>query len=134
MTSEVFTLERTVTQKSIDELGHVNNIIYLEWVQEISNKHWKSKVSEKMRSQVYWVVLNHFIEYKNPAFEGDSLVLKTWVELMEGVKSERHVEISRKKDNKLIVKAKTLWCLIDAKHLRPKRITPEMSALFIEAK
>src|SRR5699024_2342077 len=132
MASEVFTSEITVTNESIDELGHVNNIIYLEWVQDVSNQHWKSKISTKIRTPDYWVVLNHFIEYKNPAFGDDVVVLKTWVGLMEGVKSERHVEIVRKKDNKLIAKVETLWCLIDSKQLRPKRITPEMAALFIE--
>lgn len=122
----------TVPNEAIDDLGHVNNVIYLEWVQEVSTKHWTSRVSQNLRDEVFWVVLNHNIDYKNPAFEGDKLVLKTWVEKIGGVKSERHVEISRPKDNKVIVKAKTIWCLVDLEKQRPKRITSEISTVFVK--
>lgn len=122
---------KTVPEDAIDELGHVNNVKYLQWVLEVSERHWSSTVPLAIREKVYWVVLNHFIEYKNPAFLNDTLVLKTWVTKMEGVRSERHVEIKRKKDDKIIVKAKTLWCLVDSKTLRPKRITSEIKIGFL---
>lgn len=127
---KTFKTEITVPETAIDELGHVNNVTYLQWVLEVSDQHWSNTVPLAIREKVYWVVLNHFIEYKNPAFLGDTLILKTWVANMEGVKSERNVEIKRKKDDKIIVEAKTLWCLIDSKTMRPKRITNEMTAGF----
>lgn len=132
MVSAVFTEEINVPETAIDGLGHVNNVAYLQWILAIAENHWTQKASEAIRKEVYWVVLNHFISYKNPAFEGELLVLSTWVENFEGVKSERHTEIKRKSDDKLIVKAKTLWCLVDANRLRPKRITPEIEAAFSE--
>jgi len=131
-TPNVFTIEMKVPQSAIDALGHVNNVIYLEWVQEVSRKHWESRVPQKMREQYYWVVLHHFIYYKHPAFAEDILLLKTWVDHFNGAKSERHVEIRRKSDKSLIVKAETSWCLVDAAKKSPKRIAPEVEALFFE--
>lgn len=131
MMTKKFTTEITVSNDAIDELGHVNNVIYLQWVLQVSGEHWEKKVPLEIRENVYWVVLNHFIEYKNPAFLGDILILKTWVSKMEGVKSERHVEVRRKNDDKLIVKAKTLWCLVNAENMRPQRISSEMIAKFL---
>lgn len=126
----VFSMEMTVPQTAIDSLGHVNNVIYLEWVQEVSSRHWAHSVSLSVQEQVKWIVLSHFISYKKPAFQDEVLVLSTWVEKFEGVKSERHVEIRRKKDDQLLVKTKTLWCLVDSRSRRPKRLTPEMEAPF----
>ena len=77
-------------------------------------------------------MLNHFIEYKSPAFLNEKLILKTWIQSYEGVKSERRVEVIRKKDNKIIAQAKTLWCLIEKQSHRPARITPEITEPFFE--
>lgn len=132
MEKNSFAFEITVPPEAIDELGHVNNVTYLEWVQEASYRHWSSVVPEAVQQEGNWVVLNHFIEYKAPAFKDEVLQLKTWVESMEGVKSKRHVEISRKKDQKLLVKALTLWCYIDVKSQKPKRIPEELTKLFID--
>src|SRR5690625_2008689 len=122
--------EIKVPASAIDELNHVNNVIYLEWVQQISAEHWQRTIPEELRKQMFWVVLNHNISYKNPAFEGEVLILKTWVKEMKGAKSVRKVEIKRKNDDKIIVEAETLWCLIDAKTKRPKRISTEITQAF----
>ena len=122
--------EFEVKKEAIDNLGHVNNVMYLQWVQDISQRHWEHQVSPELRKDIFWVVLSHLIEYKRPAFEGDILELKTWVERMEGVKSLRRVEIRRKGEEKLLVKSETVWCLMDAKTNRPKRISPELTDLF----
>lgn len=132
MSSKTFHLSLKVPQSAIDDLGHVNNIIYLQWTQKISRKHWESAVPHEIRKNYFWIVLNHYIEYKNPAFKDDVLVLTTRVEKMEGVRSERHVEIKRKKDNKILAEAKTVWCLVDAENQRPARITAEMIKPFFD--
>lgn len=132
MASSTFTCEINVPKTAIDDLGHVNNVTYLQWVLDVAEKHWTEKASKQIRENVYWVVLNHFISYKNPAFEDETLILKTWVETCEGVKSKRHTEIRRENDNKLIVKAETLWCLVDAETLRPKRISSEIKSVFLK--
>lgn len=104
---------------------------YLQWCLDAAEAHWLLKTSELQREQFVWVVLNHFITYKNPSFLGEELEVQTWIENYSGVKSERQYKIIRLKDRKTIVEAKTLWCLLDAKSFRPTKITSEISQLFI---
>ena len=129
--STVFSNTFKVPESAIDVNGHVNNITYLEWCIEIAEKHWFSKAPKELHSQYFWVVLNHFIEYKNPAFEGEELQIETWVTSAEGVKSERHYKIFRKSDEKVMVTAKTLWCFVELKTQKPTRIPEEIRNLFL---
>jgi acyl-CoA thioester hydrolase len=127
---KIFTTELQVPASAIDALQHVNNVAYLQWVQDVAEKHWVESTTETLREKYVWVVVNHFIEYKAPAFENDILELQTWVENYSGVTSERHTKIIRKKDQKLLAQAKTLWCLLDAKNGKPLRINEDLKALF----
>jgi acyl-CoA thioester hydrolase len=119
-----------VPESAIDGLNHVNNVTYLQWCLDAAEAHWISKTSEKQREQFVWVVLNHFISYKNPSFLGEELETQTWIESDEGVKSECHYRIIRPKDGKTIVEAKTLWCFLDGKTFRPTKIPEEIAGLF----
>jgi acyl-CoA thioester hydrolase len=125
-----FEVDITVPPTAIDNLKHVNNVVYLQWVQDVAEQHWNTSTDAALRKKIAWVVINHFIEYKTPAFENEVLTLKTWVEKYSGVSSERHTEILRKADNKLLVKAKTLWCMIDNATGKPMRITEELITQF----
>lgn len=125
--------ELVVPSEVIDDLNHVNNVTYLQWVQDVGEKHWKAKAPKHIQQKFGWVVLNHYIEYKHPAFEGDTLKLTTWIENYGGVKCERRTEIHCKKDNKLVAKATTLWCFIDLEKQKPQRIQPEISKPFFES-
>lgn len=125
-----FQSEITVPASAIDNLKHVNNVVYLQWVQDVAEQHWNESTDSALREKLAWVVVNHLIEYKAPAFEKDLLILKTWVENYNGVTSERHTEIIRKADEKLVVKAKTLWCLLDKNTGKPMRITDELKQKF----
>lgn len=125
-----FQTEITVPASAIDNLNHVNNVVYLQWIQDVAAQHWNESTDSALREKLAWVVVNHFIEYKAPAFEKDVLILKTWVEKYSGVTSERHTEIIRKADNKLLVKAKTLWCLLDRTSGKPLRINEELRKKF----
>ncbi len=131
MKSGVFKQRFIVPASAIDGLNHVNNVIYLQWCLDTAEEHWISRTSEKQREKNVWVVLNHFISYKNPSFLGEELETQTWIESYEGVKSERHYKIIRPADGKTIVEAQTLWCFLDAKNFRPTKITDEISSLFI---
>lgn len=113
-----------VAKDAIDELNHVNNITYLNWVQLAAKKHWKELSSSKFDENLAWVVLRHEIDYLSPAFLNDELTIKTWVGETGGVKSIRYVEIF--KIDKLLVRAKTTWCLIDLILNKPIRITDEL--------
>lgn len=127
---KTFQTQITVPKTAIDNLNHVNNVAYLQWVQEVAEQHWNASTDLALRQKLAWVVVNHFIEYKAPSFENDVLVLKTWVDNYSGVTSERHTQIINKEDNKLIVQAKTLWCLLDKNSGRPMRITDELKQQF----
>ncbi|WP_121665936.1 acyl-CoA thioesterase [Mesonia aquimarina] len=122
----------TIPESAIDQLNHVNNVTYVQWIQDVAEKHWKTKTSEEIRNKVGWVVLDHFIEYKRPSFKGEKLILKTWIENYGNIKSQRCTEIFRESDNKMVVKAKTTWCLIDLKKQKPTRITPEITHPYFE--
>jgi len=128
--SEIFKHRFIVPASAIDGLNHVNNITYLQWCLDAAEAHWISKTSEAQRKQNVWVVLNHFISYKNPSFLGEELETQTWIDNYECVKSERHYKIIRPADGKTIVEATTLWCFLDAKTFRPTKITEEIARLF----
>ena len=119
-----FEIEITVSENDIDELNHVNNVVYLQWVQDIANLHWNTLKEGHNTSDYVWVVLRHELDYSGQAQLGDQIQVKTWVGETSGIRSIRHVEFS--KDHKILVKAKTFWCLVDSKTLKPKRITGEI--------
>ncbi|KAA1247527.1 thioesterase family protein [Aquimarina sp. RZ0] len=130
METEIFESQIIVPASAIDDINHVNNVQYLQWVQDIAKEHWEEKTSQKMRDTYVWVVLSHFIEYYHPAFEGDQITLQTWIDHYRGVKSERHTKIINTYTKKVIVSAKTSWCLLYKETLRPARITDEIVTLF----
>uniref|UniRef100_UPI0040491AB7 acyl-CoA thioesterase n=1 Tax=Fulvivirga sp. TaxID=1931237 RepID=UPI0040491AB7 len=120
----------TVRPEDIDQMGHVNNVVYLRYVQETAEAHWKSFATADLQKEVVWVVLRHEIDYHKPAFEGDLLECETWVEEANGVKMPRNVVIKNEKGQQLI-SAKTIWCALDGKTFRPKRIEPSLYEQFI---
>lgn len=120
-----------VQPEHIDNMQHVNNVVYVQWAQDVANAHWVNKAPASIQTQYNWVVLKHEIEYKGPAFLGEELIAKTWVREYAGVKSTRIVQIIRKSDNKLLVEARTLWCLINAANNRPARIPDEIKNVFV---
>jgi len=119
-----------VKEEHLDQLNHVNNVVYLQWVQLVAEHHWRQEAPKHIQDEHIWVVLSHFIEYKKPALLGDELTLETFVEGFEGVKSHRRVNIWR--GDTLLVTAKTEWCMLDAKSMRPRRVTEETSKHFFQ--
>ena len=119
-----FSLKIEVKQGDIDELNHVNNVVYLQWVQLVAATHWMKRSTQELRADNLWVALRHEIDYINPAYLGDDITGYTWVSSIEGARSTRHVEFYHAE--KCLAKAKTNWCLLDATTLRPKRIGPEI--------
>lgn len=111
-----------VKEADIDEMGHVNNVVYLRWVQEVAVAHWYHIASETQRNQLKWVVLRHEINYYKPAFLTDTIMGFTWVSEYQGAKFDRFVSLFKADTHVLIAEAKTTWCLLDAQTLKPKRI------------
>lgn len=117
-----------VKPEDIDVQNHVNNVAYLRWIQDVAVAHWNGLTTEETRRKYTWVVLRHEIDYKKPAFENESVTVKTWVGEPTRISWERLTEITRGED--LLVKAKSVWCLIDRATLKPTRITKELRELF----
>lgn len=112
----------------LDELNHVNNVVYLQWIQDVAKAHWFSKTNDVINSSYFWVVRSHHIEYKKQAFAEDRLRVKTFVSNYKGPFSERIVQFYR--DEELIVEAKSNWCLIGTAEQKPKRVPAEIQDLF----
>ncbi len=119
-----FYLKHTVTSEEIDALGHVNNVCYIKWVQQIAEKHWAVLSRNHAFNAFVWVVIRHEIDYLASAMEEDEITIRTWVGDCYGVKSDRFVEIL--KEGKILAKAKTVWCLLDKKSMKVVRIPSEV--------
>ena len=109
-----FEISVSVMPGDIDEQNHVNNTVYLRWVQEVATAHWQAITSGEAQEGIGWVVLRHEIDYKTSACLGDAVVLRTWVGKATRLTFERFTEIRRSSDGQLMSTARTLWCPINA--------------------
>jgi acyl-CoA thioester hydrolase len=128
--SAAFEMTVPVQPDDIDDQNHVNNAVYLRWVQDVAVAHWQAIASPDAQQAVGWVVLRHEIDYKTPATLRDEIVLRTWVGKATRLTFERFTEIRRKDDGQLLSKARTLWCPINARTGRPMRVSEEVRAQF----
>ena len=127
---ERFELRFTVSPADIDEMGHVNNVVYLRWVQDLAVAHWRAAAPPEDQADLLWVVTRHEIDYKRPALPGDEIVGRTWVGRASRLSYERHSELVRASDGRLLVKALTLWCPLDATTRKPKEPREEVRKRF----
>ncbi|MBO0329658.1 acyl-CoA thioesterase [[Muricauda] lutisoli] len=128
---KTYTESFDVIPNDLDDLNHVNNIRYVEWIQDISKKHWTHVTTEEIQNSMIWVVRNHNITYHKSAVLGNTILINTFIASNKGPISTRVVEIKNKETDELLVKAVTEWCLLDAKTFRPKRVPKEIEALFM---
>jgi acyl-CoA thioester hydrolase len=121
----------TISKDSIDENGHVNNVAYVQWMQDIAVEHYSSIGGiEAQGPESTWVVREHRVEYLLPAFEGEEIEVRTWVENIRRVRSLRRYEFVRKADDKLLVKGETDWVFVDVKTGSPRAIPAEVANVF----
>lgn len=112
----------------IDVHKHVNNVAYLRWVQDVAVAHWQTAASSEQLEKYTWFVLRHEIDYKKSAFENDEIVATTWVGSATKIKCERFTEIKRR--DEILVKAKSIWCLLKSDNKRPAKITDDLREIF----
>lgn len=127
-----FSIKRTVLSSEIDEMNHVNNIVYLQWVQDIAYKHWTVLTQHNLQTNYVWYTIRHEIDYLQQAVLDDEITVKTWVGETKGVKSIRHVEIFKK--DILLAKCQTTYCLLNTKTKRPTRITESILKILLPHK
>ena len=119
-----------VTEAHLDELQHVNNVQYLQWVQDIAGAHWQSLIAGKTEPFGLWMVRSHHIEYKRQAKLGDNLRAVTHVELTKGFLSERIVRFYLEDTTTLVAQCSTQWCYLDPTTQKLLRIPEDIHALF----
>ena len=127
---QAFEIVLPVEPADLDQLGHVNNVTYVRWVQEAAVAHWRAVAPVADQSKLFWIVLRHEIDYLQPALPGDSIVARTWVGSASRVRFERFTELLRASDRTLLAKARTMWCPIDAQKRRPVAVSRELRASF----
>jgi len=119
-----------VEETDIDELGHVNNVTYVRWVQDAAVAHWTAAAPPAEQARLFWIVLRHEIDYRHAAHLGDEIVARTWVGTATRLRFERHTEIVRAPDGCVLARARTLWCPIDAETRRPTPVAAEVRSRF----
>jgi acyl-CoA thioester hydrolase len=124
--TEKFSLAIKVQEQDIDEQGRANNVVYLRWVQEVAIAHWNYAAPANLKEIYTWVVIRHEIDYFYPALLGDDLIGYTWVGEHQGAKFDRFVKLCHAGSGKVLAEAKTTWCLLDAKTMRPRRIEQDV--------
>lgn len=118
----------TVKREHLDEQNHVNNVIYVQWIQDVAVAHWQKVASVESQSKFTWFLLRHEIDYKQQAFDNEKITVTTWVGTATQVTCERFTEIKR--GETLLVKAKSNWCMLDAIAKKPTRIIEEILEQF----
>jgi acyl-CoA thioester hydrolase len=129
--SPIYSKTIAVPKSAIDENGHANNVTYVQWMQDIAVEHYASIGGiEAQGPDSTWVIREHRIEYLLPAFAGEEIEIRTWVENIRKVRSLRKYEFVRKSDGRVLVKGETDWVFVDAKTGNPKAIPPEVEKVF----
>jgi acyl-CoA thioester hydrolase len=125
-----FTQTITAQAADIDELGHVNNSVWVRWVQDMATAHWNAAATAEHIAAYVWVVVRHEIDFLGNIAAGESVESRTWVgEAPRGAKFDRHVEFA--KGGKVIVRAKTTWAILDKGTGRILRVPKDVVARFV---
>ena len=129
--SDRYTKRFTAGPDTIDELGHVNNAVWVRWVQDIATEHWRSVADEAVIDAYVWVVTRHEIDYRGNVGPGEEVAATTWIPgTPKGARFDRCVDF-HDGGGRLLVAVRSTWAMIDRETQRPQRITREIAAPFL---
>ena len=129
----VFETSIMAEARHIDELGHVNNAVWVQWIQDVATAHWRSVADPAHQDDYVWVVVRHEIDYLRAVLEGETVIARTWVgDEPRGARFDRHMEFVGD-DGKIRVRAQTQWAIIDKASGRPIRVPPAVVKPFLSA-
>lgn len=124
----IYRFQIEVISENVDRNGHVNNVVYIQWMQDAAVAHAEASGCTRASRAVgaTWVVRTHQIEYLSPAFSGDKLTLLTWPSNFQRVRSLRKYKFIRESDQAVIARAETDWVFVNAGTGRPQSIPAEV--------
>jgi len=128
----VFRHRFTVPDSAVDENGHVNNVVYIQWMQDVATLHFNAVGGTPLMQAAgaTWVVRSHNIEYLLPLYAGEDVTVLTWVADLRRVRSLRRYRFLRSGDGTLLARGETDWVFVDAASGRPCKVPDEIVALF----
>jgi acyl-CoA thioester hydrolase len=128
----IFEMKLLAEPQHIDELGHVNNAVWVQWMETVAVAHWRSVADPNHQDDYVWVVVRHEIDYLRAALEGETITARTWVgKAPRGARFERNMEFVGE-DGKTKVRARTDWAIIDKAAGRPIRVPLEVVQPFMD--
>ena len=132
MTRPVFTRDITALPEHIDELGHVNNAVWVQWIQDVAVAHWEAVADVAHKDAYVWVIIRHEIDYLRAVTVGETVSGRTWVgESPKGARFDRLMEFTGA-DGKARVRARTTWAILDKATGRPLRVPAAVIAPFLD--
>ena len=126
---EVYIVALTVTDADIDENGHVNNVVYVRWLQEVGTAHWQARFDAETRGKWSWVASRHEVDYFRGLPPGARPVARTWVGDPQGARFNRYIRIEDEQ-GRLCAQGLSEWVLVDSTTMRPSRFPAEMLGAF----
>ncbi len=123
----VYRLRFKVPKEAIDVNGHVNNVTWVQWMQDLAVAHWEHVGGMRVNHdyEATWVARSHHIEYLRPGFEGDSIEALTWVANIGRVRSLRKYAFRNEEDGKLMARGETDWVFVSVANGHPRSIPNE---------
>jgi acyl-CoA thioester hydrolase len=126
-----FTKSITAQPDDIDELGHVNNAVWVRWIQDVAVSHWAAVAAPGHRDAYVWVVTRHEIDYRGNVSAGETVTAETWVpDPPKGARFDRHMRFTGT-DGRVKVEAVSTWAMLDRATGRLVRVRPEIAAPFM---
>lgn len=128
----VYEYEIEVPESAIDGQGHVNNVKFVQWMQDAAIRHADATgcTGATFAAGATWVVRQHRIEYRRPAFVGERIQVMTWVADFRRAFSQRKYKFVRVADQIVLAEGETDWVFVDVQSGRPRSIPGEIAAMF----
>ena len=131
--TDVFDLKIKVKSEHIDVLGHVNNVLYVHWMQDVASAHIEHLglgLQQYIELKHAMVAVEHHVQYRKAAFEDEEIILRTWLDDINALYSFRQYAFYRPKDKSILFLANTKWACIEIKSGRPKRMSPSFTQAY----
>ena len=129
----IFDLNIQVLPEHIDLLGHVNNVLYVQWMQDVATAHIEQLglgLAQYLQLKHAMVAVEHHVQYRKAAFEGEDLILRTWLDDLNTLYSFRQYVFYRPKDQGILFVGQTKWACIEIESGRPKRMSPSFTQAY----